>query len=214
MLLMVASCRSNEIHLNVTYTRLSGLATQDHVIVEGNKAGRVSKITYLKDGTYVAALKIEKGFSEALTDASIFYVVDDPDRQGHKAVEIRVQRPGGILLADGATVAGASDADRFENLLKKTLTESVDFLADQLDKLKRDIETIPHGEAYQQFEKALKALASELRRSEKATRERMKREWLPKLEQELEKFRNRLRNSGRETELEPLEKEVERIRRI
>jgi hypothetical protein len=42
----------------------------------------------------------------------------------------------------------------------------------------------------------------------------MKGEWLPKLEQELQKLRKRLRNWGCEDELESLEEEVERIRRI
>lgn len=211
---MVISCRSNMMHLKVTYTHLSGLAPEDRVIVEDNKAGTVAEITYLKDGNYVVGLQIDKGFAEALTDASAFYVVDDPARQGHKAIEIRVLQAGGALLTDGATVTGATDADRLEYLMRKTLMDGVDYLARQIDKLKQDIERIPDSEAYRQLEGVLKELASELRRSEKEARERIKREWLPKLEQELEKLRKRLRNSGRRDELESLEKEVERIRRI
>lgn len=211
---MVISCRSDVIHLNVTYTHLSGLAPEDRVIVEGNKAGKVAEIAYLKDGTYVVELQIEKGFAEALTDASAFYVVDDPARQGHKAIEIRALHEGGALLADGATVTGASEADRLEYLMRKTLKDGVDYLTRQIDKLKQDIERIPDSEAYRQLERELKELAAELKRSEKEARERIKREWLPKLEHELEKLRKRLRNWGREDELEPLEEEIERIRRI
>ena len=211
---MAISCRNNAIHLNVTYTHLSGLTPDDRVIVEGNKAGTVADVTCLKDGTYIVGLQIEKGFAKALTDASAFYVVDDPARQGHKAIEIRVLHEGGALLADGATVAGASEADRLEHLMRKTLMDGVDYLARQIDKLKQDIERIPDSEAYRQLERELKELATELKRSEKEARERIKREWLPKLEHELEKLRKRLRNWGREDELEPLEEEVERIRRI
>jgi gas vesicle protein len=211
---VMISCRSNVIHLNVTYTHLSGLAQEDRVIVGGKKAGTVAEVTYLKDGTYVVGLEIEKGFAETLTDASSFYVVDDPARQGHKAIEIRMLQQGGALLADGATVTGASEADRLEHFVRKTLMDGVDHLARQIDKLKQDIERIPDSEAYRQLERTLKELASGLKRSEKEARERIKREWLPKLEQELEKFRKRLRGTGREDELEPLEEEVERIRRI
>jgi paraquat-inducible protein B len=214
LVFIAISCRSNVIHLNVTYTHLSGLEQEDRVLVKGNKAGRVTEITYLKDGTYVVGVQIEKGFAEALTDASAFYVVDDPERQGRKAIEIRVLRQGGALLADGATVAGAGEADHLEYLMRKTLMDGVGYLARQIDKLKQDIERIPDSEAYRQLERELKELASELKRTEKEARERIKREWLPKLEQELEKLRKRLRNWGREDELEPLEEEVERIRRI
>jgi hypothetical protein len=184
------------------------------VIVEGNEAGRVKEITYLKDGTYVVGLRIDRGFAEALTDASAFYVVDDPGRQGHKAIEIRVLYAGGHLLADGATVAGATEADRLEYLMRKTMMDGVDYFSRQIDELKQDIERIPDSEAYRQLETALKELAAELRHSEKEARERLKREWLPKLEQELEELRKRLRDSGREDELEPLEEDVDRIRHI
>ncbi len=211
---LIASCRSDVIHLNVTYNHLSGLAPEDRVMVEGNQAGRVVEIAYLKDGTYVVELQIDKGFAEALTDASAFYVVDDQVRQGHKAVEIHVLHAGGALLADGATITGATEADRLEHLMRRTLMDGVDFLARQIDKLKQDIEKIPETEAYRQLERALKELATDLKHSEKEARERIKREWLPKLEQELDKLRQRLRNSGRENELEPLDEEVERIRRI
>lgn len=211
---IIISCRSDVIHLNVTYHHLSDLAPEDRVILEGNQAGRVDEITYLKDGTYVVELQIDKGFAEALTDATAFYVVDDQVRQGHKAVEIHVLHAGGVPLADGATIAGATEADRLEHLMRKTLMDGVDFLSKRIDKLKQDIERIPETEAYRQLERALKELAANLKHSEKEARERIKREWLPKLEQELDKLRQRLRNSGRENELEPLEDEVERIRRI
>lgn len=214
LVFIAMSCRSNVIHLNVTYTHLSGLAADDRVIVEGNTAGAVAEVTYTKDGTYVVELQIEKGFAEALTDASAFYVVDDPASQGHKAIEIRVLHDGGALLADGATVAGASEADRLEYLMRKALMDGVDYIARQIDKLKQDIERIPDSEAYRRLERELKELATELKHSEKEARERIKREWLPKLEHELEKLRKRLRNWGREDEMKPLEEEVERIRRI
>lgn len=214
LVFMVISCRSNVIHLNVTYTHLSGLTAEDRVIFEGNKAGTVAEITYLKDGTYVVGLQVDKGFAEALTDAAAFYVVDDPVRQGHKAIEIRVLHAGGAPVADGTTVSGATDAEHLEYLMRKTLMDGVGYLARQIDELKQDIERIPESEAYRKLERTLKELASELRHSEKEVRGRIKREWLPKLEQALEKLRKRLRNQGREDKLEPLEEEMERIRRI
>jgi len=57
-------------------------------------------------------------------------------------------------------------------------------------------------------------LAAEIQQKEKQARERIKREWLPRIQRELDKLREKLKQSGRESELAPLEKEVERIRRI
>ena len=49
---------------------------------------------------------------------------------------------------------------------------------------------------------------------EKQARERIKHEWLPRIQRELDKLKEKLKQYGREDELAPLEKEVERIRKI
>ena len=64
------------------------------------------------------------------------------------------------------------------------------------------------------MKKYLEDFAIELEQKEKETRDKIKREWLPKIQQELDKLREKLKQSGHEKEIQPLEKEVDRIRKI
>lgn len=208
------ACRANGIHLNVTFTQRTGLMPEDRVILNGQSAGRVSDIKEAVQGATVVDLQVDNGFADSLTDASKFYIIDDPARSGHKAIEIHVGQPAGNPLADGAIVVGATPADHLEYALQKKLAAGIDYLNKHLQALQDDIHKIPESKAYRRLEKDLKALAEELTRSEKAMRERIKREWLPKLERELDELKQHLRRFGREDDAQPLEEEVERIRRI
>ena len=99
---ILAACRSDGITLNVTYDHLTGLAPQDRVLSGSDRAGTVKSVGFLKDGTHVVGLKIDKAFESAATDASVFFVVDDPERPGSKAIVIRTQQSGGAPLVDGS----------------------------------------------------------------------------------------------------------------
>jgi hypothetical protein len=214
LLAILAACRSDGIHLNVTYEHLTGLAPQDRVLSGSDRAGTVKSVGFLKDGTHVIGLKIDKAYKGAVTDASEFFVADDPGRPGYKAIVIRTQKSGGAPLADGSTVAGASPYEHLGFAIQKEIGAGLDYLIEQIDRFKQDASKIPDSEAVRRLKKTIKDMAAEMMRAEKAARERIKREWLPKIERELEKLRKKLRELGREDDLRPLEDEVERIRRI
>jgi hypothetical protein len=211
---VLAACRSDELNLNVTYDHLTGLAPQDRVLSGRDRAGTVNSVGFLKDGTHVVGLKIDRAFKSVATDASEFFVVDDPSRPGSKAIVIRTQQSGGSPLADGSTIAGATPYEHLGFVLQREIEAGLDYLIEQIDKFKQDASKIPDSEAVRRLKKTIKDLAAEMTRAEKAARERIKREWLPKIERELEKLRKKLGKLGREDELRPLEDEVKRIRRI
>lgn len=211
---VATACRANGVQLNVTFTQRTGLMTEDRVILKGESAGRVSAVNESEQGATVIRLRIDNGSSDSLTDACKFYIIDDPERPGHRAIEIHVGQPAGKPLDDGAIVVGATPADHLEYALQKKLATGIDYLNKHLEALQDDINKIPESKAYQRLEKDLEALADELTRSEKAVREKIKREWLPRLERELDELKQHLRRFGREDDAQPLEEEVERIRRI
>jgi hypothetical protein len=211
---LIMACRSSARHMTVNYARLSGLALEDVVLFQQNVAGSVAAIHYNSDGTYAVNLKIEKGFANALTEFSQFYLIDDPRREGHKAVEIRLLRQGGKPLADGATVTGVTSAEVLAERLKKDLEAGFGFILEQIEKFSQDIQKIPESDAYKALKRSMEDLAAEISRAEKEARDRVKGEWLPKIERKLEALRKQLQQLGREKELQPLEERVERIRRI
>jgi hypothetical protein len=213
-IVMLSACWSRDIQINLTFDRLSGLAKDDRVVFEDNAIGDVQAVMYNPDGSYTVQARIEKNFEYAVTQYSHFRIVQDPRISDHKAVMVVVDQSGGTPLKSGVTIAGDSEENDFLEQLQKDLAEGFEFFKEQIDKIDRDVREYPQSEEYRQLKKSLEDLAAEIERKEKQTREKIKREWLPKIQSELDKLREKLKQYGREEELEPLEKEVERIRRI
>lgn len=214
LILLLIACRSDAIRINVTFASLSGLAVGDRVLFEQNEAGSIQSIQYNQDGIYIVGLQIEKGFTNAVTEYSQFYLINDSLRDGHKAIEIRLSRQGGTPLADGATVEGRSTMTDLAERFKKDLTDGFDFLKKHVEDFGRNLRQIPESDEYKKLKKSLEELAAEIEEIEKETREEIKRKWLPQIQREIDDLRERLRQFGREEELQPLEERVQRIRRI
>lgn len=214
ILLTANACRSGSLEINVRFDALSGLAKDDRVLFESNPAGAVETIHYDKDGTYAVRLRIDKGFSNAVTEYSNFGLVDDAGRPGHKAVAIYLERQGGKPLPDGALVTGLSPGQDLAKRLQKDLEAGFNFFKDQIEKFSKDLSQVPESDEYKHLKKNLSDLADEMIGAGEETRQKLKNEWLPKLEKEIEAFRKRLKDLGREDEAEPLQKELERIRKI
>ena len=214
MLLMLVACRSDTIHINVNFSHLSGLAKGDRVLFQGNPAGTVATIAYQPEGTYRVGLAVDNGYAHALTEHSRFYVSDDPTRKGSKAVIIHLARSGGEPLKDGASVTGGGPPDDIFAHWKRELEDGLNYLQEQVEKFSRDVQGIPESEAYRNLRRSLQEWAQEMEQATEKTRDKIEREWLPRIQKELEELREQLKPSGREETLEPLEREVQRIRNI
>jgi ASC-1-like (ASCH) protein len=212
--LILVGCKSQGVEINVQYEQLSGLAKGDRVLFQENAAGRVVSIQYNDNQTYNVKLNVDTGFAHALTEFSTFHVVDDVGADGHKAIDVRVSRQGGLPLKSGTVVPGARPVDDLADRIKKDLESGFQFFKERIEAFGKDLKQAPETEAYQDLKKSIEALAAEIMKKEKQAREKVKREWLPRIQQELDALRRRLEKLGREGELQPLEAEMERIRRI
>ena len=212
--LAILGCRSHEIRLYVTFDHLSGLVGEDRVIFEGNQIGSVQAVSYNSDGRYTVQVGIDKGFMHAVTQYSNFSIIEDPQRSDHKAVSVFLTKQGGTPLESGTTVAGVpAEGDLFARL-QKDLESGFSFFKEQIEEFERDVQQYPESEEYNNLKKSLEDLTAEIQQKEKQARKRIKREWLPRIQRELDELREKLKQYGREKEVEPLEKEVDRIRRI
>lgn len=211
---LLACSLGGGIKVNVNFERLSGLEKDDRVLFENNVAGHVQSIQYHPDGTYTVQVVIDEGFVSAATEYAQFQVVDDPERQGRKGIQIRLTGQGGTPLSDGATVAGIPAEEDLASKIRKEIDAGMRFLMEKMEQIGRDVQSFPESQEYQELKKALEDLAAELGRKEKEARERLKKEWVPKLQRELDALRQRLRENGNEEQMAPLDREMERIRKI
>lgn len=212
--IFLLACRSNSILINITFDQVSGIEKGNRVLFQGNKAGNVKDVQYHQNGKYTVQVEIDKGFANAVTEYSQFHIIDDPGQKGPKGIEVILEREGGKPLADGSTVIGVSPDMGLAGKIQKELDAGLGFIKKQIDKFENDLKSLPESQAYKDLKKTIEDFASEIERQEKQTRESLKREWLPKIQRELEELRRRLKEMGREDELAPLDQEVNRIRNM
>lgn len=214
LILNLCACQFGDIDIDARFDRVSGLSKGDRVLFQGNPAGKVSSVKYHSDDRYQVKLSLDKGYAEALTEYSEFHLVDDPDREGHKAIQIRLSQKGGRMLSDGATVKGVSEPESVFGQWRKEIEKGLSFLEKQIEKYSEEIESFPESEEYQQLIKSLAAWAAEMERAGDQARDKVNKEWLPRVEKELDALRQWLREHGHEEQIKPFEQEVERIRNI
>lgn len=212
-LMAITGCE-RELNLRIRYDQIDGLKQEDIVIFEGNQIGAVKAVTYTQDGDYIVAVSIKKEFVNAATEYSKFFISTDPQDSGKKAVEMVQTQQGGTLLQENALIEGSTRGSAFLNTLRDKFGQGIEGFKKEFDKFLEGLKTVPETEDFKKFENELNNLADEMRESGEAVRERLQKEVLPKLREELEMLRKRLREFGREDEVKPLEKKMDEMKKI
>jgi hypothetical protein len=214
VMVALMACRSDSLRINVNFVHVSGIENGDRIVFDGNTAGHVLAVNFNQDGSYTVQLEIEKGFVNAATEYSRFSVIDDPQQPGRKCIHMELSQQGGALLADGSALTGEPPKKDLGTVLQQELEAGIGFLKKQINQFGKDVQAIPESQEYKDLRKSLESLAAEIEQKEKQAREKVKKEWLPRIQRELDDLRERLRQLGREEAMEPLDREMERIRNI
>jgi paraquat-inducible protein B len=207
-------CEAENLNLFIRFDHIDGLKSNDSVIFETNRIGKVNEVTYTKEGTYRVELRIDKAFKNAATENTRFFIVSDPQDKGHSAVKMIQIREGGKPLQNNTVLEGSRKSSAIIERLEKDLEKGMESFKKQFNEFAEELKKIPDNEAFKAMEEAMADLYDEMKRSGKEVREKIQKEMLPRLEQELENLRKRLHEKGREDELKPLEIKMEEIRKI
>jgi len=165
----------------------------------------VESVIYCKDGFYTIKVTIKKNFANAATEHSKFFIIDDPHKSGNKAVEIILLQTKGALLKDGATVQGSSDRSVMLEKLAMDIDRGLEYLKREYEDLQGKIGKIPESKEYKELRRELTELTEELKQASKETNERIQKELIPFLKQELERLKEKLRKFREDEQKKPLE---------
>jgi paraquat-inducible protein B len=212
--LVLWGCEESARRIKIQYDQIQGLKEGERVIYEQNHIGEVTSVFYSADGYYTVDLAIKLHFANAVTEHSKFFIMEDPENGGKKAVEMIQTRRGGSPLEDGAIVQGSSKSSAVISQMKEDLEKGLEDLNEQFERLFADLRSVPDSEEFKKLEKKLERLAEEIKRSSKSAQEKIQKELLPRLKEEMEKLRDQLQKFGREEELEPLQTQMEEIMEI
>ncbi len=123
LLFVVWGCSESPLTLQVSYDEVSGLKQNDLVYFGNNEIGRVTMVSYTKDGDYLVEVQIAPPFKNSATQDSKFYIARSPANASDMAVIVEQEHSGGVVLHNGTVVQGSAKTDRlmevFDDLQKK-----------------------------------------------------------------------------------------------
>lgn len=208
------ACKENLFNVKIKFDQIYGLQKGDRVIFQQNHVGTVTDVFYSKDGYYTVGIVIKKDFVDAATEHSRFFIISDPRDRNKMAVEITQARKDGSPLINNSVVEGSSKTSAFVDQILNELLDGFGGLKKQFEHFSDELKSIPESEEFKTLEEELKRLGEEMGRSGEAVREKIQKEVLPQLKEELEELRELLRQFGREDELEPIEIEMRKMTEI
>jgi len=219
VILMIVSiiglgCEAENLNLFIRFDHIDGLKSNDSVIFETNRIGKVDGVTYTKKGDYLVELMIHKAYMNAVTEHVRFFIVSDPQYNGRSVVEMIQILKGGKPLQNNTVLEGSNKSSAIIERLEKDLEKGMESFRKELNEFAEELKKIPDSEAFKKLEDELADIYEKMKQSGKEVREMIQKEILPRLEQELENLRKRLHEKGREDELKPLEIKMEEIRKI
>jgi hypothetical protein len=200
--------------LHVRFDSINGLVAKDRVVFDGAVIGRVQKIIYNDDGTFMVNLFIEKDFRDFLTEYSRFTITDDPRDNSSKAVEMILIQMGGDPLKNGSHVDGSSKYQVLLEMMKDDARDGVTYLKKEYQRFSKELKSLSEHEKVKELMAQMERLEKELKETSRETREKITSEIIPMLEKEIEELRKELEALGREEDVEPLEKELDKIKYI
>ena len=210
---LVAACASS-LHITVLYDRTEGLKQNDPVLWNQQKIGKVSSIKQNNQDRAWVQLQIRKDFSDKVTDESRFVIETGPQGQGESFVNIVNLSEKGNPLPAGTTVEGST---YFSLRLEKTergLESWREKLEQELEHLQEELSQLSERESFKKLEREMDYWLNELGQAGVETREYFKEEVLPRLKEALRELRRRLRQAGKDKEIETLEIKLDRLKSI
>lgn len=205
LLLLLFGCGGDQLDLNLQLDASGGLQPEDAVVIRNRIVGRVTGVEAAGQSGYQAKLSIESEFAAEITQSARFVVDEDPDSPGKHRVEIVPGKPDDTPLTDGATVRGTVRQAPFFPFgeIFRSFTEGLGVLRDQVERFESDMRRVPDSEEARKLKDEWARLLSEIQRAQAATEESIKKDLLPKLQEELRQLEDGLQSLEKKPEKTP-----------
>ena len=210
---LAAACVGS-LQLTVLYDRTEGLKQNDPVLWNEQKIGKVQSVKQNVQGQASVQLQIRKDFSDKVTNESRFLIQTDPQRQGQSLVNMVNLSEEGNPLPTGTAVEGSTYLSLQLEKTERGLEAWRKQLERELERWEEELSQLPERESYKKLEREMDYWLNKLGQAGVETREYFKEEVLPRLEEALRELRKRLRQLGKEKEIETLEVKLDKLKRF
>jgi hypothetical protein len=204
--LSVLGCVEVEaLDFSILFDEVKGLKKGDEVVWNMKEIGTVNHITYLETGKFKVDVKIMKDFETAVTDRTEFCIAFHPSIAGKRVIEMIQIEEGGKPIQKGSIIQGSTKISALMKKEKTGLDRWMDGLSSRINGLLGDIEELHESKEYQELKKELDQLARDLEKGGKEAADEIEKEILTRITEEIERFKERLEELGKEKETKELE---------
>jgi len=211
---LVAAACVGSLQITVFYDRTEGLKQNDPVLCNEQEIGKVQSVKQNGQGKASVQLQIKKDFSDKVTDESRFVIQTHPQRQGQSLVKMVNLSEKGNPLLTGTAVEGSTYLSLQLEKTERGLEDWRKQLERELERWEEELSQLPEREWYKELEREMDYWLNKLGQAGVETREYFKEEVLPRLEEALRELRKRLRQLGKEKEIETLEVKLDKLKSI
>ena len=210
---LAAACVGS-LQLTVLYDRTEGLKQNDPVLWNEQKIGKVQSVKQNGPDRASVQLQIRKDFSDKVTDESRFLIQADPRSRGDSFVRMVNLSEKGNPLPSGTAVEGSTYLSLQLERTAKGLEAWREQLERELERWEKELSQLPERESYKELEREMDYWLNKLGQAGVDTREYFREEMLPRLEEALRELKKRLRQLGKEKEVETLEVKLDKLKNI
>ena len=210
---LAAACVGS-LQLTVLYDRTEGLKQNDPVLWNEQKIGKVQSVKQNGPDRASVQLQIRKDFSDKVTDESRFLIQADPRSRGDSFVRMVNLSEKGNPLPSGTAVEGSTYLSLQLERTAKGLEAWREQLERELERWEKELSQLPERESYKELEREMDYWLNKLGQAGVDTREYFREEMLPRLEEALRELKKRLRQLGKEKEVETLEVKLDKLKSI
>ena len=210
---LAAACVGS-LQLTVLYDRTEGLKQNDPVLWNEQKIGKVQSVKQNGQDLASVQLEISKAFSDKVTDESRFLIQEDPRGRGDSFVRMVNLSEKGNPLPSGTAVEGSTYLSLQLERTAKGLEAWREQLERELERWEKELSQLPERESYKELEREMDYWLNKLGQAGVDAREYFREEMLPHLEEALRELKKRLRQLGKEKEVETLEVKLDKLKSI
>jgi hypothetical protein len=210
---LAAACVGS-LQLTVLYDRTEGLKQNDPVLWNEQKIGKVQAVKQNGPDRASVQLQIRKDFSDKVTDESRFLIQADPRSRGDSFVRMVNLSEKGNPLPSGTAVEGSTYLSLQLERTAKGLEAWREQLERELERWEKELSQLPERESYKELEREMDYWLNKLGQAGVDAREYFREEMLPHLEEALRELKKRLRQLGKEKEIETLEVKLDKLKRF
>jgi len=200
MFLLLTAC-GQDLNFKVHFADIGGLKAGAPVLADSQPVGEVTGIEGDAGKGYLVGVSIDRQHQAVATEDSQFVLADLPNDASQKCIEIVQSRPGGKPIVDGATVEGSYPTPLgnfpFGELFKEIGRAMKDFTG-QVERYRKEFEKLPDSEEGKRLQQDWRKLLDELTKAQSSAESTLRKDVVPKLQEELDVLRKKLEELQKE----------------